>query len=83
MIEWVTFGLSEGERHCGVFTPAWSLGASEPHARVAVRFRCDRYRVRHVLDVVCVMLCSPLKASALNSSDEDSGKLMSAVANTQ
>ena len=46
------------------------------------RLRFDRDRVRHALDVVCVALCS-LKASVLNSGDEDSEKLMSAVASTQ
>ena len=47
-----------------------------------VGFGCDQDCVHHVLDVVDVVLCS-LKASVLNSGDEDSGKLMSAVVNTQ
>ena len=46
-----------------------------------VRFRCDSDYVCHVLMAVVVALCS-LKASVLNSGDEDSGKLMSTVANT-
>ena len=46
-----------------------------------VRFRWDSDCVCHVLMAVVVALCS-LKASVLNSGDEDSGKLMSAVTNT-
>ena len=58
--------------------PRWSLGTFVPSARAVqgISFRCDRDRVRHVLNVVCAVLCSPLKASVLNSGDEDSGKLM-------
>ena len=46
-----------------------------------VRFRWDSDCVCHVLMAEVVALCS-LKTSVLNSGDEDSGKLMSAVANT-
>ena len=46
-----------------------------------VRFRCDSDCVCHVLMAVVVALCS-LKASVLNSGDDNSGKLMSAEANT-
>ena len=44
------------------------------------RFRCFRDRVRHVLDVVVAVVF--IKAPVLNSGDEDSEKLMSAVAST-
>ena len=47
-----------------------------------VRFRCVRDRVLHVLDVVVAVPVVFIKAPVLNSGDEDSEKLMSAVEST-
>ena len=68
---------------CGVFTPTLESGyMCALFSCCYIRLRCDGDHVRHVLNVVDVALCS-LKASVLNSGDEDSGKSMSAVASTQ